>query len=133
MTQEQYRPTGATLVSAVIPSRDRSALLARAVASALAQTHPAMEVIVVDDGSTDDTPAVLAALADPRLRIIRRERTGGVSAARNVGIRAARGAFVALLDSDDEWLPEKTAKQLAFMAAGGRLVSQTQEIWMRGG
>ena len=123
----------ATLVSAVIPTYNRAGLVLRAVASALGQTHGALEVIVVDDGSWDDTPAVLAAVVDPRLRVLRREQPGGVSAARNAGIAAARGAYVALLDSDDEWLPEKTARQLAYMAASGHLVSQTQEIWMRGG
>ena len=133
MTQEREVPTEATLVSAIIPTHDRAGLILRAVASALGQTHAAMEVIVVDDGSGDDTPAVLAAVADPRLRVIRRERNGGVSAARNVGIAAARGAYVALLDSDDEWLPEKTARQLAYMGASGHTISQTQEIWMRAG
>lgn len=133
MRQERSGPTSATVVSAIIPSHNRAGLVLRAVASALAQTHAAMEVIVVDDGSGDDTPAVLAAVADPRLRVIRRERAGGVSAARNAGIAAARGAYVALLDSDDEWLPEKTVRQLAFMGERGHLVSQTQEIWMRGG
>ena len=133
MRHKREGPTDAPLVSAIIPTHDRAGLVMRAVASALGQTYPNMEVIVVDDGSGDDTLARLAAVADPRLRVIRRERAGGVSAARNAGIAVARGAYVALLDSDDEWLPEKTARQLAFMAAGGHLLCQTQEIWMRSG
>ncbi|MHC1789650.1 glycosyltransferase family 2 protein [Solidesulfovibrio sp.] len=126
------QPAG-PLVSALIPTRDRAGLVMRAVASALGQTHGNLEVVVVDDASTDDTLAVLAAVDDPRLRVIRRDTPGGVSAARNTGLAAVRGAYVALLDSDDVWLPRKTAKQLAFMQAGGHVVSQTQEIWMRGG
>ena len=133
MRQEWQRPTDAPLVTAIIPTHDRAGLIMRAVASALGQTYPNMEVIVVDDGSGDDTPARLAAVADPRLRVIRHERAGGVSAARNAGIAVARGAYVALLDSDDEWLPEKIARQLAYMVAGGYLLCQTQEIWMRSG
>lgn len=127
-----HRPA-ATLVSALIPTRDRAGLVLRAVASALGQTHGNMEVVVVDDASTDDTLTVLAAVDDPRLRVIRRETPGGVSAARNTGLAAVRGAYVALLDSDDVWLPRKIATQLAFMQASGHVISQTQEIWMRGG
>ncbi len=133
MEQERVRERAAPLVSAVIPTRDRAGLVGRAVASALAQTYAPLEVIVVDDGSTDDTQAVLAGLADPRLRLYAHDRGRGVSAARNTGLAAARGEYLALLDSDDAWLPEKTARQLAFMRERELAVSQTQEIWMRGG
>lgn len=133
MTPQGFSDTAEPLVSVVIPTRDRAAFVGRAVASALAQEGVALEVIVVDDGSVDDTAAVLAALADPRLRLLAHDRGRGVSAARNTGLAAARGAYLALLDSDDEWLPQKTARQLAFMAARGLAISQTQEIWRRGG
>lgn len=133
MTDFAGAALAAPLVSAIIPTRDRAALVGRAVASALAQTYGPLEVLVVDDGSGDDTAAVLAGFADARLRVLRHERGRGVSAARNTGLAAARGAFLALLDSDDVWLPEKTARQVAFMQERGLAISQTQEIWMRGG
>ena len=121
------------LVSVVIPTRDRSAMVRRAVASVLAQTHRALDVIVVDDGSTDDTVRQLAKFVDARLRVFSHGAARGVSAARNVGLAVARGAYLGLLDSDDEWLPQKTERQLAFMREKGLAISQTQEIWMRGG
>lgn len=92
-------------LTVVIPSYDRAALLPRAVASVLAQTFADFELIVVDDGSTDDTPAVLARLEDPRIRCLRQENRG-VSAARNLGLSRARGAAVTFLDTDDEAAPD---------------------------
>lgn len=119
-------------VSAVIPTFDRAAMLSEAVVSVLSQAGADLELVVVDDGSTDDTPAVLAGFADARLRVARTANRG-VSAARNLGVSLARGRYVAFLDSDDTWLPGKLARQLAYMADTGQTVSQTQEIWMRGG
>lgn len=133
MDGQNGRDAASPLVSAIIPTRDRAGLVGRAVASALAQTHAPLEVIVVDDGSTDDTPAVLAAFCEPRLTVVRLDPGRGVSAARNAGLAVARGTYVALLDSDDEWLPAKTARQVAFMREKGLAISQTREIWMRGG
>ncbi|WP_428566800.1 MAG: glycosyltransferase family 2 protein [Solidesulfovibrio sp. DCME] len=133
MDRQNGSAAASPLVSAIIPTRDRAGLVGRAVASALAQTHAPLEVIVVDDGSTDDTAAVLSAVADPRLTMVRLDPGRGVSAARNAGLAVARGAYVALLDSDDAWLPQKTARQLAFMRQRGLAISQTREIWMRGG
>jgi hypothetical protein len=102
-------------VSVILPTRDRAPLLRRALAGALGQTLRDLEVVVVDDGSTDDTPRVLARAAedDPRIRLLRCGRSGGVSAARNRGVREARGEWVAFLDDDDDWAPEKLARQLA--------------------
>ena len=96
-------------VSVVIPSYNSARFVREAVDSALAQTLAPLEVIVVDDGSTDDTAAALEPRSD-RIRLIRQENAG-VSAARNAGIRSARGTLIAFLDADDVWLPEKLERQ----------------------
>jgi glycosyltransferase involved in cell wall biosynthesis len=120
-------------VSVIIPTYNRAALVAEAVASVLAQTWQDFEILVVDDASTDGTGEALAPYAD-RIRLIRREARGGVSAARNSGIGAARGEWLAFLDSDDLWLPEKLARQMAFLAAHPDLwLCQTEETWVRRG
>jgi glycosyltransferase involved in cell wall biosynthesis len=100
-------------VTAVIPTRGRPQLVVRAVQSALGQTYPNLDVVVVVDGADEATLKALIALDEPRLRVIAQAENVGGSEARNIGIRAARGCWVALLDDDDEWLPEKIAKQLA--------------------
>jgi glycosyltransferase involved in cell wall biosynthesis len=105
------------LVSTVIPTYNYARFLPRALDSVFAQTYGNIDCVVVDDGSTDDTQAVLAGYVSrhpDRLRVIRQENRG-VSATRNVGIRAARGEAVALLDADDLWKPEKIAKQVALL------------------
>ena len=99
-------------VSVVVPSHNRARLLSRTLQSILAQQMGDLEVVVVDDGSTDDTASVAAA-ADPRVVVLRNEAPAGVSAARNRGIAAARGAWMAFCDDDDLWSPEKLAHQLA--------------------
>lgn len=95
------------LVSVVIPSYNRARLLPRAVNSVLGQTYPTIEIIIVDDGSSDDTPLVAAELVgeDPRVQY-RRVPHRGAARARNVGIGAAKGDFLAFQDTDDEWDPE---------------------------
>lgn len=104
-------------VSVVIPAFNTAGLIATALDSVLAQTLPPLEIIVVNDGSPD-TPALKQALAPYRDRITYLEReNGGISAARNTAIRAARGEYIALLDSDDAWEPEYLAAQLAVMQA----------------
>ena len=133
MDEARVTGRGVPVVTAIIPTCNRAPLVVRAVGSVLRQTHTTLEVIVVDDGSSDDTLSRLAALDDARLRVLVHDRCRGVSAARNTGLAAARGDFVALLDSDDVWLPRKIERQLAFMRERGHVVSQTQEIWIRGG
>ncbi len=104
------------LVSAVIPTHGRPGLLGCAVRSALHQTWPNMEVIVVVDGPDPATASQLEALADPRLRTVYLPEAGGGGAARNAGVRAARGEWIAFLDDDDEWHPEKIGRQMAAVA-----------------
>jgi glycosyltransferase involved in cell wall biosynthesis len=105
---------GVCQVSVVIPTYNRAQYVTKAIESVLAQTYTDYEIIVVDDGSTDDTLGVLQAYAG-RIRVIRQENAGP-SAARNAGIEAARGRWIAFLDSDDEWLPRKLAVQMADVA-----------------
>ncbi|HSJ35606.1 MAG TPA: glycosyltransferase family A protein [Acidimicrobiia bacterium] len=99
------------LVSVIIPTRDRLPLLQRALESVFNQSYANLEIIVVDDGSTDGTAETLA--KDERIRLIRLEESVGGAAARNRGIAAAKGELIAFLDSDDEWLPEKIAAQVS--------------------
>jgi glycosyltransferase involved in cell wall biosynthesis len=103
------------LVSAVVPTRDRASRIRRTLDSVLAQTFRDFELIVVDDGSTDDTEAVVRAVADPRVRYVRKGPPHGPAAARNFGAAQARGEFIAFNDCGDEWLPEKLAVQLEVM------------------
>jgi hypothetical protein len=107
------------LVSVVVPAYNAARTLDATLRSARGQTHERLEIIVVDDGSTDDTPAIAArhAAEDPRVRLLRKAN-GGSADARNHGMRASRGRFIAPLDSDDLWHPTKIAKQLAVFAAG---------------
>ncbi len=121
------------LVSVIIPTFNRAGMVREAVATALSQTYKNLEVVVVDDGSSDATGAALAPYAS-RIRVRRREARGGVSAARNLGVAAARGEWLALLDSDDLWRPEKLARQMAYLQANpGMRLCQTDEIWVRRG
>ncbi|MFH1640679.1 MAG: glycosyltransferase family A protein [Candidatus Omnitrophota bacterium] len=99
--------------SVVIATYNRASFLSRAVRSALGQTFKDIEVIVVDDASTDNTPQVIADLKDPRLIYLRHEKNKGAGGARNTGIRASRGEFIPFLDSDDEWMPDKLEKQIS--------------------
>jgi glycosyltransferase involved in cell wall biosynthesis len=99
-------------VSVVIPVLNRPVAVRRAIDSVLTQTLQDFEIIVVDDGSTDETPAAVQACVDPRIKLTRHDRRRGGSAARNTGIRAGSAPYVAFLDSDDEWLPTQLERQL---------------------
>ncbi len=119
-------------ISVIIPTFNRADLLIEALESVLAQTCRDFELIVVDDGSTDET---IDRIREYRDRLIYLpQRNQGVSAARNHGIRAAHGKWIAFLDSDDLWLPDKLKIQLEFFAANpSAKICQTEEIWIRCG
>jgi glycosyltransferase involved in cell wall biosynthesis len=101
------------LVSVVIGTRNRRPLLERTLQTVLWQTHTALEVLVVDDGSTDDTAAWVGSHPDPRVGLVRQPVSGGVARARNAGLDRATGRFVAITDDDDLWAPTKLATQLS--------------------
>lgn len=103
-------------VSVIIPSFNRRWSVERAVASARAQTLRDLEIIVVDDGSTDGTASLELERGDPRVRLVRSVRNEGASAARNLGLAESSGRLVAFLDSDDEWRPDKLEVQAALLA-----------------
>ncbi|CCO24980.1 glycosyltransferase family 2 protein [Maridesulfovibrio hydrothermalis] len=119
-------------VSVIIPTFNRADMVALAVSSVLKQSFKNFECIVVDDGSTDDTLRQLGLIDDNRLKLLYQENKG-VSAARNVAISEAGGDYIALLDSDDQWVETKLERQLVFMKSKGLEISQTDEIWMRKG
>lgn len=106
-------------VSVVVPTRNRSALLAKTLRSVLRQQDVELEVIVVDEASTDDTSAVLSRFRDAHIRVVRHEMPLGVSAARNRGAAEARGEWLAFVDDDDLWAPDKIARQLHAAQTGG--------------
>ncbi|MFT5135405.1 MAG: glycosyltransferase involved in cell wall biosynthesis [Arenicella sp.] len=122
-------------LSVIIPTYNRVDLLQRAIGSVLTQQLPnglePLQVIVVDDGSTDNT-AVIMAERFPGIIYIEQSNSG-VSAARNRGLREANGEWIALLDSDDEWLPQKLLRQFEMLAESRLLVCHTHEIWIRNG
>jgi glycosyltransferase involved in cell wall biosynthesis len=121
-----------SLVSAIIPTYNRASMVTEAVNSVLAQSYRNFELIVVDDGSTDDTAGALASYGDA-LRFWSQARSG-VAAARNTGVRISRGEYLAFLDSDDLWLANKLAVQTAFMEQNRRVeICQTEEVWIRRG
>jgi glycosyltransferase involved in cell wall biosynthesis len=105
---------GAKLVSAIIPTHNRADLLPRAIGSVLSQTYGHIEIIVVDDGSCDETEGLVKKMMarHENIRYLKHSAPKGACAARNYGIREARGEFVAGLDDDDEWLPERIEKLL---------------------
>ena len=99
-------------VSIVIPTYNRGHLIGEAIKSILNQTYQDFEIIVVDDGSIDNTENVVNNIKDKRIRYIRYEKNKGAAAARNIGIKAANGEYIGFQDTDDEWLPEKLEKQM---------------------
>ena len=137
------------LISVIIPTYNRASVLPRAINSVLAQKGVEFELIIVDDGSTDDTERVIrgtrssflvprksfneSQIPSSELRVFRQENKGP-SAARNLGIQHAKGEWIAFLDSDDEWKPGKLKAQLEFFWGNpDYLLCQTEEIWIRNG
>ena len=107
------------LISVVLPTYNRARLLARSIQSVLCQSHTNLELIVVDDGSTDDTPHIVAACNDPRVRYASHSVNKGAAAARNTGIHIARGDYIAFQDSDDVWRQDKLSAQLRALERTG--------------
>ena len=121
------------LVSVIIPTYNRANCIRRAIDSVLKQTYAPIELIIVDDGSSDGTKQMLQEIADRCILLCTKTRSGP-SAARNKGIAAAHGDLIAFLDSDDLWLPEKVEAQLHFFHENpDSFVCQTQEVWIRNG
>lgn len=114
-------------VSIITPAFNASRTIGQTMQSAQAQTFQNWEMIVVDDCSTDDTCSIVEgyAVSDRRIRLLRQTANGGPARARNAALKAAVGRFVAFLDSDDCWLPEKLERQLSFMAANDIALSYT--------
>jgi len=121
-----------SLVSIILPTFNRAHFIRATLDSVFDQTYINWELVIIDDGSTDDTVDVLKEYDDPRIEYIYQENQG-VSAARNTGIDQCSGDVIALLDSDDEWLPKKLEKQLKYMDEHGFEICQTDEIWIRKG
>lgn len=107
------------LVTVIVPTYNRADTIRRAIRSVLAQTFQDFEIVVVDDGSTDDTQAAVAEFDDSRVRYVRRASNGGEAAARNTGVSEARGEYIAWLDSDDEWFNDKLREQMDLLAERG--------------
>ena len=114
------------LVSIIMPSYNTAKYIAETVQSVLAQTYQDWELIIVDDCSTDDTDEVVKPfLSDSRIRYLKNEKNSGAAVSRNRALREAKGKWIAFLDSDDLWMPEKLEKQIAFMEENGYHFSYT--------
>ena len=120
-----------TTVSIIIPTYNRGHVLGRAIESVLCQSFRDFELIVIDDGSTDQTERILKNY--PRKLIIHKQENRGVSAARNAGIKLASAPYLAFLDSDDWWLKGKLGAQLKTLEQSGNLIIHTDEVWIRNG
>lgn len=101
------------MISVILPTFNRAYILPKAIESVLAQTYAHWELIIVDDGSTDTTHAAVMKFSDPRIRYVKHPENKGLAASRNTGIRESCGTYIANLDSDDVWLPQKLEKELA--------------------
>ena len=120
-------------ISVIIPTFNRASVLARAIDSVLNQTFRPIELIIVDDGSSDETESLVAKYENPLIQYIKTENRG-VSAARNTGIKKSAGDWIALLDSDDEWLSERLERQITLLNDEPKLrFVHGEEIWIRRG
>ncbi|TNJ40946.1 glycosyltransferase family 2 protein [Phaeobacter sp. B1627] len=127
MTHANEQHFLAPAVSVILPVYNAQATLERSVASVLGQSFEDWELLLIEDGSQDGSAELCARLAveEPRIRLLRQEANTGAAAARNAGLRQARGRYVAFLDADDIWLPEKLQKQIGFMQETGTVFSYT--------
>ena len=117
-------------VTVIIPTYNREATLERAIKSVLGQTYKNIELLIIDDGSTDNTIKLINNYRDKLIYYSKLH--GGVSAARNFGLEKSTGTWVAFLDSDDYWLPEKIERQMQYLQANPKmLICQTEEKWIR--
>ena len=114
------------LVTVVIPTYNRVALVQQAIASVIAQTYWNWELIIVDDGSDDGTPEAIIAINDPRIKMLRKPHIGNIALLRNIGVDEGSGEWLAFLDSDDIWIPRKLEIQLFFLL-------QEEKRWGYGG
>lgn len=113
------------LVSIITPSYNTAAFLRQTIESVRAQTYANWEMLIVDDCSTDETDDVVASFDDERIRYFKNERNSGAAVSRNRALREAKGKYVAFLDSDDLWTPDKLEKQIRFMQGNGVTFSYT--------
>ena len=113
------------LVSIIMPSYNTASFIADSIKSVLEQTYINWELIIVDDCSTDNTDEIVATFKDHRIRYFKNEKNSGAAVSRNKALREANGDYVAFLDSDDLWLPDKLEKQMAFMTNNGYCFSYT--------
>lgn len=119
------KPSPVPVVSVVIPTWNNEETISESIASVLEQSYTALELIVVNDASPDGTAALLQRIEDPRLKVVTHPVNRGISAARNTGLAASHGDYLAFLDADDYWRPDKLERQLAFMHERGSQVSFT--------
>jgi len=114
-----------TLVSIIMPAYNCGDVIVESINSVLAQTYTNWELLIVDDCSSDNTAEVVASFKDPRIHYQRNEQNSGAAVTRNTALRLAKGKYIAFLDSDDMWLPEKLKKQIAFMEQNNIVMSYT--------
>lgn len=124
----------ADLVSIIMPSYNTAPYIKKTIQSVMNQTYANWELIIVDDCSTDNTDEILSEINDPRIRILKNEVNSGAAVSRNIALRTAKGKWIAFLDSDDLWMPDKLKKQLLFMKKNGYHFSYTnyEEIDING-
>lgn len=122
------------LVSIIMPSYNTAPYIRETIQSVLDQTYQNWELIIVDDCSTDNTDEVVASIKDDRIRYLKNEKNSGAAVSRNRALREAKGRWIAFLDSDDLWMPEKLEKQISFMEKNGYSFSYTnyEEIDVEG-
>ncbi len=107
------------LVSVIMPTYNCGPFIAESIRSVLAQTYSNWELIIVDDCSTDETETIVRSFDDPRIHYLQNEQNSGAALTRNKALRAAKGRYIAFLDSDDLWNPDKLERQIAFMEHNG--------------